>query len=633
MVYGYTGKILRVDLSSGRISEVPTASWDLRAFIGGSGLGARILFDEVSPGADPLDPENLLMFLTGPLAGTPAPTSGRHAVVAKSPATGAWGESDVGGTWGHTLKLAGYDGVIFEGGAPGPVYLWITREGAELRPAGHLWGRDSFETDALVKAETAPGAAVTAIGPAGENLVLFASIMSDGRHARAAGRGGLGAVMGSKKLKAIAVLGDREPSIARRAELMASIREIAPTISQKAQGLRAQGTARGVTGAEALGDLPIKNWSQGAWKGAENLSGDAMAEKILTGRYACARCFIGCGREVKVDSGPYAGVESGGPEYETLASFGSLCLVDDLEAVAYANELSNRLGLDTISAGSAIAFAIEASQRGLIPVSETGGRRLAWGDPVVVVDLLRQIAARRGLGDLLAGGVRKAASAIGGGSEDYAIEVKGVEFPMHDPRALHSLAVAYATSNRGACHRQAFSHGLEARMSLPELGYDQPLDRFADLGKGTMTAKMQNLMELFGSLKLCGFLLSNGLKPRYLAGWLNHVTGWDFDLPELLRAGERSFNLKRVYNVRCGLSARDDRLPARILREPNSEGGAAGSLPRLNVMLQEYYEYRGWDSEGVPTPARLRELGLDAEARMIEERVGNARERASTGTG
>jgi len=611
---GYMGKILRVDLTEGKMADVTLSEADRRQYLGGSGLGAKLLFASTAAAADPLAPDSPLLFLTGPLTGTKVPLSGRHAVVAKSPLTGIWGEADSGGTWGVKLKRAGYDGIIITGKAAAPVYLWVHEAGVEIRPAVHLWGKDTFETDEAVIGETHKDAAVACIGPAGEKLVLLAAIMNDGKDARAAGRCGLGAVMGAKNLKAVAVHGTLRPPVADPERLDALVKQVVPQIVEKTRAFRQYGTSGGLMLAEKMGDLPIKNWRIGVWeKGAEKISGQTMAETILTGNYHCYGCVIGCGRVAKQYFPPFAGVDGGGPEYETLGMLGSAGLVDNLEAVAKANELCNRYGIDTISTGSAVAFAMEAYERGIIDEQDTGGLKLEWGNGEAMLRLVELIGRREGIGALLGQGTRRAAAELGGLAPEFAIHVKGLDFPAHDPRAYSSLAVGYATSNRGACHLQGFSYAFERGLKSPDLGYPEPLDRFTVEGKGVLAAKTQDLMCLFDSLKLCKFILNGGIDVHDMSDWLNAVTGWDTTVQELLQTGERLYNLKRLYNVRCGVSRKDDVLPMRILTHPRREGGAGEHLPALGPMLNEYYRYRGWSEEGIPGQKKLAELGL-AEA-------------------
>lgn len=602
---GYMGRWLHVDLTTGDIRAYPLEERDALRFVGGSGLAARMIGREVAAGPDPFGPENPLIFTTGPLAGTPAPTSNRFTAAARSPLTLLWGEGDCGGRWASALKGAGFDAVLIAGQARAPVYLHIENGEAELRDASALWGLDTYELDL--------GAPTVCIGPAGERLVRYASIMHDGRAGRAIGRTGLGAVMGAKRLKAIVARGLQHPSVARPEALREAVRSIIGDIVEAMQGYRANGTAGGVQNYERLGNLPLKNWRQGSWpEGAARITGSRMTETILVGHYACAGCPIGCGREVAIESGPHAGVRGGGPEYETAAALGSLCLIDDLEALAHMNEVCNRLGLDTISAGGVLAMAMEARERGIWPEGP------AWGDGEAAVRLLEQIGRREGeMPTLLGEGVRRIAEAWGGLAREFAIHIKGLELPMHDPRVYVSQAIGYATSTRGACHLQAFCHFYERLGRAPALGIPEPLPRETAEGKGRMVAVLQNLMALFDSLKLCKFLLLGSFQPEHLVEWANAVTGRDDDLAGWLRTGERICNLRRAINARLGASRTDDILPMRLLAHRRGEGGAPDNLAPFGQMLADYYAVRRWSEFGLPTQELLRELDLEEYADWV----------------
>jgi len=599
MAHGYHGRILRVNLTSGGLQDEPLPEARARLYLGGSGLAARYLYDETDACTDPLGPENLLCFMVGPFTGTPVPASNRFAVAARSPLTGIWGETDCGGRWGGALKSAGYDGILITGQAESPAYLWIEDGQAELRDASHLWGLDTYELDL--------GAEMVCIGPAGERGVRFASVMSGRHDGRAAGRTGMGAVMGSKKLKAIACRGRQRAPLVDREALVQSVRQIIPAIRQGTANMHRYGTANGLLTFERLGDMPIRNWAAGQWtEGAERISGQRMAETILTDTYACGGCPIGCGRVVEITRGPYAGVKGAGPEYETCASMGALCLIDDIEAVAKLNELCNRYGMDTISAGSVIAFTMEAKEQGLV------GEGPDWGDAEGAIKLVERIAGQEDdLARLLGQGVRAAAARLGGQAEEFAIEAKGMELPMHDPRAFYSLAPAYATSSRGGCHLQALSHIFARSVTMPEIEIHEVVDRYAVEGKGELVARAQDLMCLFDSLKQCKFVMFGGVKLSHMTEWLRAITGWDADNAEMLTIGERISNLKRMINVRLGVSRKDDTLPPRVLVHRFEEGGAAGKLPPLGRMLADYYQARGWTAEGIPTLEKLAELGLE----------------------
>jgi aldehyde:ferredoxin oxidoreductase len=417
--------------------------------------------------------------------------------------------------------------------------------------------------------------------------------------------------MGSKNLKAIVAKGDKDVAVVDARHLTDMTKELAPEILKNMKRLADYGTSSSVATFEELGDLPVKNWKQGSWKeGADKLSGVTMAKSILRGRYFCGACIVGCGRAVAIDHGEYAGVEGAGPEYETMALFGSNTLVDDLGAVAKAHELCNRYGLDVISTGGVVGFALEAAERGILKGDSDKETDLAWGNGKGVVNLVEKIGRREGLGYLLGEGVMRTSAKLGGGSEAFALHVKGLEPPGHDPRAYNSLAVGYATSNRGACHLQGMSYAFERAVTMPELGITEVQDRFGTVKKGELVAKTQDLMSLFDSIKLCKFLLYGGVKLTHILEWFNAVTGWEMSQTEIMRAGERIYNLKRVYNVRCGITRKDDTAPTRMLREKRREGGAAENLPPFSEALDEYYRYRGWDQNGIPTKTKLLELGL-----------------------
>lgn len=399
--------------------------------------------------------------------------------------------------------------------------------------------------------------------------------------------------------------------------MIEAVRQHAPALRDNLQHLTAYGTNGGTVAKEVMGDLPIQNWRLGNWtEGAKKISGQAVAASILIDTYSCQSCPISCGREVKIDAGPYAGVHTGGPEYETAALLGSQCMVDDLEAIAYANELCNCYGIDTISVGGTLAFAFEAFERGAITTADTDGLELRWGDAQAMVELVRAIGERRHIGKLLGEGVRRAAQALGPAAQAFAIEVKGLEPPAHDPRAYQSAALGYATAHRGACHLAANSHMFELKPQvygniIPGIGPEDIKDRTAPEGKALLVARAQDLMGMFDSLKLCKFIESGGITVPIMADWLNAVTGWDVSVEEFMHIGERIWNLRRMYNIRCGLRAKDDTLPRRLLLEKRGTGGSAENLPDLEQMRQEYYQIRGWDHDGVPLPTTLARLGVD----------------------
>ena len=608
---GYTGKVLHIDLSTTVRSLHDLDETDARNYLGGGGLAAHLL-SSMNWDVDPFDLENRLVFFAGPLTGTPAPLCSRYSVCAKSPLTNIWGEAHASGFWGPELKASGLDGIVIEGKAERPVYLWIKDGKVTIKDARSLWGKDTFTTEDAIKEELGDTAIkVAAIGPAGEKRSRMAAIIND--HGRAAARCGIGAVMGSKNLKAIAVRGTREVKVARPEELRTLAGTLARLARESTAGkyLKEFGTIGGMDPFHEFGDVPIKNWMQGSWEeGCHRVSGQYMNETILSSRSACKRCPIGCGRVIDVKYGPYNGLTGKGPEYETAAAFGPLCLNDNIAAVAKANDLCNRYGLDTISTGAAVAFALECYEKGLITSNDTDGLDLVWGDADTIVTLVEKIGQREGFGEVLADGTRRAAETIGKGADTFALHVKGLELPMHDPRAFTSWAVSYGTSNRGACHIQAPTFWVERGLTFPDIGLDNPGDRFGSDGKGLLTKVFQDFCEVVESAGICKFALYGDFRSRHVVDLLRCVTGWDLQLDEVMKMGERSFNLKRLINVRCGITGKDDRLPDRILTQPLSEGGTKGSLPDQEKMLKEYYQERGWDENGIPTPQKREELSL-----------------------
>jgi len=608
MYGGYTGKIVRIDLSNQKVCIQQIADNLIKDYIGGSGIGAKLLYEEKTEKMDPLSPNSLIIFMTGPLTGSGVPGTGRHEVIFKSPLTNIFARSSVGGSWGVKLKKAGFDGIIISGKSDKPVYLWIHEEKVEFRSANNLWGKDTYEVDKILKEETEGKASTAVIGPAGEKGIKISCIVHDGKHARVAGRCGGGALMGSKNLKAIVVYGTQPVFVCKPEKLKNYLRELIPHIKEVSKGLSEFGTAGGILNYEKLGNFPHKNWALSDWEeGAKKICGQEMAKTILKGRYSCRDCPIGCGRVVKVTEGPFAPVDGGGPEYETIAALGSNCLVDNLEAIAKANELCNRYGLDTMSTGGVIGFAMEAYEKSLINIKDTGGIELKWGDGKAVIKMVEKIAKREDIGKLLGEGVKEAALGIGKNSIEFAIHTKGLEPSYHDPRCFFSQALSYATTNRGACHNGSQSHSCEMSNTQPDIGIDKPQDRHQLEGKAEFTIKLQNLMCMFDSIVMCNFMHASGaIKVHSMVNLLNYVTGLDLDIKEFMKIGERIFNLQRLYNVRCGISRKDDTLPSRFLTLKRNRG----KLPPLGELLSDYYEYRGWNEEGIPNQIKLKELNI-----------------------
>jgi aldehyde:ferredoxin oxidoreductase len=614
---GYAGSLLQVRLDSGVIDHIGLAEETRKRFIGGGGLGAWLYLEGFRPELDPLSPENPLMILNGPLTGTGFPGTSRFSVCAKSPLTGIWGECSVGGTLGPALRKAGLDGIIFLGTSPKPVCLVIDDQRIELRDARELWGRDIYETTDGLNEKLGKDFNIFCIGPAGENLVRFASISNDKAHF--AGRTGLGAVMGSKLLKAVAVRGSGEPGLAdepafraARSAVMAAIKQSVP-----AQSLREMGTDGAMDLGMMTGDVPIRNWSRGQdLELSAALGGPTLKDRFLVRNHACSNCTIACKRVVEVKDGPYRVQAGPGPEYETCCTFGTMICNGDLAALIKANELCNRLGLDTISCGATIAFAMECFEKGLLGPAETGGLDLAWGDMQAVISLLPLIARRQGLGALLADGSAGAAARLGGRAADFTVTVKKLELPMHDPRGFHGMGLAYAYSSRGACHLQHAVLPVEQGfISLPELGLKDDYIGQSSQGKAAMVAICEDYGLLLNCVCQCHFV-NFATPPAELLAALNAATGWTFNLDGLLECGRRIWQLKRGLVNLMGVRDEADRLPGRVM-SALEEGGAAGSVPDLELMKREYKQIRGLDSDGIPRREILLGLGLPTLAQRL----------------
>ncbi len=597
-MYGWMGKILRVDLTDGAIREAPLDGALARTYLGGRGLGARIVFDEVPPAADPLGPENRVVIAAGPITGTRAPTSGRFALSTKSPLTGAIHDSNAGGFWGVALKRAGYDALVIRGRAAGPAYLELTEAGPSVRDAADLWGKDTKETTETLIGRYGSGARALCIGPAGENLVKIASVCVDGH--RALARGGVGAAFGSKNLKAIVVRGQAKPAIGDEAMFEFARYEAEKWLKANpvtSQGLPEFGTSVLVNLVNSFGVLPTRNFQQSQFEHSHAISGEEIADRLLVRKSACWACPIACARRIR-PPGRYGGAEVPGPEYESVWALGAQCGISDLETVAEANLLCNRLGIDTISAGGTIGCLMEMSERGLID------HPARFGDGAALLDLLRRLAYRIGIGDDLAEGARTFAARYG--SPELAMHVKGLELPAYDPRGMKAQGLAFATSNRGACHLRANMLGLEL------LGIPKRIDRLALRGKAGLVMVTQNSFAVLDSLSLCKFA-SFAVGDEFYARLLSAATGVKFTSQDLQIVGERIWNLERLFNLREGFSRKDDTLPARILGEPIPSGPAAGEVVDIEPMLDEYYRSRGWNPDGVPTPRKLAQLGLEEE--------------------
>lgn len=600
------GQVLRIDLSSREMVPLTIDSAYVADFIGGSGLAARVLWDHVDPRADPFHPDNPILFLTGPLTGTGGPSVGRFAVCARSPRTGLWGESNCGGSWGPELRSAGYDGLLITGRADQPVYLWIGDGQAELRDAGRLWGQtDTYATQAAICEELdQPRAQVLVIGPAGERMIPLANIITG--QSRAAGRTGLGALMGSKHLKGIAVCGTGEVSLADpvryRTLRVRTNRDLEGHFRSVAQHLA--GSASGAEYFELLGAMPARYFTQGTFPTIGQIGGAAMAEQILVGTSSCHGCVIGCGRRVKITEGPYAGPEMDGPEYETICGFGPLLLIDDLSAIVHMGHLCDRYGLDTISTSGTIGLAFYLYDQGIIGPQETGGLELTWGNVEAAIRSIELLAREEGFGALLAQGALALARRFG--VEELAVQVNGMEVPYHDPRAFSSMGLVYVTSPRGACHNQGDYYMVEFGQTDEELGITL-LGSREEEGKAAYVAVHQDWVSVCNSLVLCLFA---AVPVSDVVALLNAATGREWDVGEALRTGRRIWNLKRAFNCRLGLTRAGERLPE-LLRRPLPDGPTEGYVPDLERMLDEYYAVRGWDPQtGHPKRETLETLGL-----------------------
>lgn len=600
MTHAYTGKILRVDLTSRHIHEEPIDPESARMFIGGRGLATRILSDEVDPRIDPLDTANKLILVTGPLTGTSAVCGARFMVVTKGALTGTIACSNAGGSFGPELKYAGYDMIVLEGAADEPLMLVIDDDRVELRSARHLWGKNVHETEDVLHEELGRNFKCVSIGPAGERKVRFASIMTD-KH-RAAGRSGVGAVMGSKNLKAVAVRGTGGVTVAdpkgfRTACLDALDKLKAGEIT--GAGLPQLGTGILVNVINENGIFPAHNFQEGQFASAQQISGETIAEQILVRAKACVGCPIACGRVTAVEDGQFSG-RGEGPEYETIWAFGADVGVNDLSAVAKANYICNELGMDTISAGATIACAMELFEVGALTEKEVGCQ-LRFGDAEVLVDMVTRIGNREGFGDVLAEGSARVSEKYG--RPELFMGAKKQEFPAYDPRGVFGMGLQYATSNRGGCHVRGYLIAPEI-LGIPEKADPHTLD-----GKAALTIAFQDLTAALDSSGVCLFITLGIGAPELLA-MLKSATGFDYDIDEMMQAGERTWNIEKQFNLRAGFSKKDDTLPPRLLRDPMPAGPAEGKTVPLDQMLSEYYSLRGWDAQGHPEKEKLAALGL-----------------------
>lgn len=629
-MFGYMGKILRANLTDQKITEEPLEEDTARKFIGGMGLGAKILFDELKPGIDPLGPRNKLIIAPGVLAGLPFPH--KFSMIAKSPLTDIYGEATAAGFFAQELKFAGFDAIIIEGKAEKPVYLWIHDGEAEIRDASHLWGKATREVQRLVREEVKDDRAqVGCIGLAGENLVRFASVLFGFNHA--AGRTGLGAVMGSKNLKAIAVRGTLKVKLADEEKVL----DICKNSLINKEALKGPywpniltkfGSLVDLGSWQETGRLPTMNWRKCTFKGANNLTAENLTATILKRINTCPYCPVACNRVLKAHYPYDVDPDYGGLEYECTAALGSLCMVDNLVGVAKAFELCNKYGMDAMTTGVTIAFAMECYEKGLLTSKDTEGLDLTWGNHKSLVQVAEKIAMREGVGDLLAEGVKRASKKIGHSAEEFAMHVKGLEFPLHDVRGMKAHGLGIATSNRGACHLVVeCDDTFMAAGAVPEIGLDERIVSKSPVYVGPEKAKLAkicgDLFALFDSLVVCKWTVypCGGYKVETIKNVVSAATGWDVTIDELMKTGERIFNICRAFNVREGITRKDDTLPKRFA-EPLPEGQYQGETftPKvLEKMLNWFYEFRGWDKKtGIPTREKLEELDLGYVAKELE---------------
>jgi aldehyde:ferredoxin oxidoreductase len=600
-MYGWTGTTLRVNLINGDISKEPTNMENARNFFGARGLGTKILYDEVDPKVDALSPENKLIFAPGPLTGTFGPSVGRYNVVTKGPLTGAIAASNSGGSFGPEMKFAGYDMLILEGKAKKPVYLWINDGQVEIRDASKIWGKEVPDTTDLIRAETDEGAKVACIGPAGEKQVLFACIMNE--MYRAAGRSGVGAVMGSKNLKAVAVVGNHPVVVADTKAFETAVMIARAKIQANpvgGAGLKAYGTDVLVNILNQVGSLPTRNFHDGYFPTADKFGGESLSKNVLVRSKGCFSCIISCGRVSKVTNPKYAG-EGEGPEYESAWGFEADCGIDDLDAITKANFICNELGLDTITMGATIACAMDLFADKIITEKNTDGVTLRWGDAETMVKLVGMTGRREGFGDQLAEGSYRLAKKYG--HTEYSMTVKKQEMPAYDPRGVQGIGLNFATANCGAAHVRGYTIAPEV------LGNPFKVDQHITKGKPALVKTFQDLTAALDSTGACLFT-TFGIGAEELAAMLSACTGIAYSTEDFMKTGDRIWNLERLWNLKAGLTKADDTLPDRVLKEPIQTGPSKGDISHLDVMMPEYYKLRGWDEDGVPTEVKLRSLAL-----------------------
>jgi len=617
-LYGYAGRILHVDLTTGKTHTEPLNEDYAKKYIGGIGLGMRLWLDHSKPGVEPFSPENPLILTTGPTSGTVWPTGGNgHAFVSKSPQSYGVGESKSHGSFGTELKRAGYDAVIFKGKAEKPVYVWIDDDSVQILDASHLWGKSPAETEDAIKEELGDFyIRVAAIGPAGEKLVRIACIINE--KTRAAGRTGMGAVMGSKNLKAIAVRGTNDVRVAKPDEFMEFVKEFHERMKGPAtKKYRTLGTPENVLVHNALQCMPTRNYNNAAFEGAEKVSGEALNERYVAKIIGCSSCAMRCEHICVVQEGPYKGAMAR-VEYEPLWALGPYCGIDRLDAIIKASELCNYYGMDSISAGVIVGFAMDCYENGILTEKDTDGIEARFGNHEALVKLLEKMGKREGIGDILAEGVKIAAEKIGKGADKLALHIKGVEVTGYDLRCLKTAALGFAVSFRGADHNRHGAYAFDVKGKVNRLK--------AERGRGKMVKDIEDVYTVIDSMIVCKFSRGTYYKEfEDLAKLYTLVTGFETTPEEIRLKGERINNLARLFNIREGLGRKDDTLPYKVMHMPvPDEGpskGAYVSQEELDLLLDDYYEARGWTEDGIPTVEKLKELGMDDLIYIVEGKI------------
>ena len=614
---GCWGKILRINLTREEAATQELPEKIYRDFIGGVGLAAKIIADEVPPSVKPLDPENKLIFAAGPFNMIKIPGAGRWSVAAISPQSGLWGEANAGGDFGSKLKRTGFDAIVIEGKAKYPTYLKIDNSAVKFLNANKIWGKDARETNKILKEICGSDYSKVVIGSAGEKMVPIACIESESKkHGGAhAGRTGMGAIMGSKNLKAIVLKGNHPVVVSDEKKVKELIKNVRNTMLNSAflPSMRENGQPGGLIPYSETGAAPIKNWVQGEWEEGFKKLGTPNYNHVLNVKpKACAFCVMGCKRWVKVEDGSSYDHEGPGPEYETLAMMGSNLLIDDLKKLSYMNDLCNRFGIDTISTGQILAMVFELYELGIIDKNFMDGIEAEWGSADAAIQLIKKIGNCEGIGRELGKGTAYLKKMIGGEeAEEASVEVKGIEISGHDPRAHHSMAVTYATSARGPCHVRGFSKMAEIGVTIPEIGIDESLDPLTSEKKGFIAAKIMDMNTIHNSMVWCLVIPFADIGFQLQVDILNSITGWDMTPSDLIKIGERISNLMHIINLKRGLTREDIKLPKRFRKVSLSEGKIPRKVPEFEKMLDDYFNTRGWDDNAVPKKEKLIELGLE----------------------